>query len=174
MNLPDYQPLASNLDGAFSPAEAHGLLCGLLCGNPVLTAEDWLSAAARETDRASTLTAELGLLYESTVIQLDGPDFDLQLLLPDDEQPLDRRADALGYWCQGFLAGLGLGGVTDHDGLSDDVREFLSDAAEIARISFDAHEPDSDDEFAFTELVEYVRIGALLVRESLHGERRLH
>jgi len=46
------------------------------------------------------------------------------------------------------------------------VREYLADMAEISRV---AAEPDDEeaDEDAYTELVEYIRVGVLLCREHM-------
>lgn len=176
MSLPDYQPLARLLADQIEPAECHGLLCGMLCANPSLTIENWLAAASRETTHESNTLSELRRLFTVTLEQLDSEAFDLHLLLPLDEQPLSERATALGTWCQGFLAGLGLAGLSSLDELGDEVCEFLDDVSQIARVGFDHAAGDEDHEEAYSEIVEYLRIGVLLVHQSqrLRDSHRLH
>jgi uncharacterized protein YgfB (UPF0149 family) len=177
MPLPDYQSLARLLAYHIEPAECHGLLCGMLCADPSLTAENWLAAASRETTHASDTVSELRRLFTVTLDQLDSERFALHLLLPPDEQPLSERATTLGSWCQGFLAGLGLAGLDSLEAFDDEVREFIHDVSQIARVGFDHVTGDEDDEEAYSEIVEYVRIGVLLLHQSQrlrHHSHRLH
>lgn len=151
------------------PAEVHGLLCGLLCAEPGLAGEAWLSRL--ENELADGLTGEarnrLLELFAATVSRLDDPELSFYPLLPDDRMALSRRAEALGGWCQGFLAGLGLGGLQRGQALLPEVREFLEDLADIARVGFDTTHAAEEDEAAYMEIVEYVRIGVLLVSAAL-------
>ena len=95
-----------------------------------------------------------------------------QLLLPDDDDELDERTEALGDWCLGFVYGLAAGGLSEDSELPEDTRELLMDFIEISRASNDVGELDDDsdeeeDEHAFVEIVEYVRTGVLLINEEL-------
>ena len=72
----------------------------------------------------------LGELHKSW----SGMGLDFELLLPDDNELIEERADALGAWCGSFLVGLGLSGEISKDrNLSEDVRR-PEDLSEIARI----------------------------------------
>ena len=98
-------------------------------------------------------------------------------LLPDDDAPLRQRADALGAWCQGLLYGLGLGQADRRGQLSVESREFLRDATEIAQVGFETDEASEADETAYAEVVEYLRVGLLMVLEDLRrsvSPARLH
>jgi uncharacterized protein YgfB (UPF0149 family) len=90
------------------------------------------------------------------------------LLLPDDEANMSVRAESLGFWCQGFLTGLGLAGLSTVSGLPDEVQDFLSDISHIARVGFDGDNPDEEDEVAYTDIVEYLRMGVMLINQELH------
>ena len=79
---------------------------------------------------------------------------------------LDVRAEALGLWCQGFVSGLGTG-LGGQSGLSPEGEEFLRDLTEISRVGFDADSTDEADETAYAEIVEYVRVGVVLMGEEL-------
>lgn len=127
-------------------------------------------------DAQTRETADLAAsLYDETLHQLQDPELGFQLLLPDDAQPLSARAEALGDWCRGFLAGLGLAGVKQGQRLPEGVDEVLRDFAEISKVNFNL-EGSEEDETAYAEVVEYVRIGMLLVCQEFQpgGNTPLH
>lgn len=153
------------------PAECHGGLAGLLCATDTIDGEQWTQEllAQRTTDATPQVGDEataLRRLYEHTVDGLEDVDYGFTLLLPDEEQPLHERAEALSQWCQGFLWGLGLGGIQEQAKLPGDVNEVMQDMAEISRLNF-AAATGSNDETAYAEIVEYVRMAVLLIYEEL-------
>lgn len=152
-------------------SEVHGLLCGMLCINGSLNSEVWLNFVADEMPEDKSLTKDAqNLLLEllrTTLTQLKADGFNFTLLLPCDRTSLQRRTLSLGSWCQGFLTGLGLGGMQSGQALSAEVDEFLQDLLNIARVGFDTDDTREEDERAYTEIVEYVRIGVLLVEQEL-------
>jgi uncharacterized protein YgfB (UPF0149 family) len=161
------------LGGGLGAADLHGVLTGYLCaGGEQL--DELLRATALEhllnpgTD--ASVRETIASLFVATHAGLAAADFRFAPLLPDAERPLPERVRGLLEWCQGFLGGLGAGGLRDVQQLSAEGREVLSDLAEIARtrVGFDADE--EVDEQALAELVEYARMGALLLREDL-GKR---
>ena len=87
--------------------------------------------------------------------------------MPDDEASIDERAIALVDWCRGFLGGLGVSGADVDNGLGGEGGEVLSDLARIAATRFDAGDTAEDDEEAYAEVVEYVRVGVLLLHSVL-------
>ena len=91
--------------------------------------------------------------------------YSFQLLLPDDDETLLERGHALGAWVQGFNLGFGLQ-QKDKPVASEEVKEVLTDFAEIANLSNDMEE-DEDTEQAFFEINEYVRISSLLCFSEL-------
>ena len=93
-------------------------------------------------------------------------------LLPDDEQPLNGRANALALWCTGFLYGLGAGSISDLAALGGDVGEIVRDFTEISRATGDDAEGDESNEQAYAELVEFIRVAAQVVFEELLPLRR--
>jgi uncharacterized protein YgfB (UPF0149 family) len=88
-------------------------------------------------------------------------------LLPDDESPLNGRANALALWCTGFLYGLGTGHISDLEALNGDVGEIVRDFTEISRATGDDAEADESNEQAYAELVEFIRVAAQVVFEEL-------
>ncbi len=170
INQRPFERLTRLLD-PLDPAELHGLLCGLLCADADLDPERWLLHARNhlpdDVELAESVRDLLLKLFEYGAAQLDALDWSATPLLPDDDAPLSQRADALGIWCQGLLYGLGLGEVERRGELSAESREFLRDAAEIAQAGFEADEASEADETAYAEVVEYLRVGLLLVHQDL-------
>ncbi len=163
-------------------AEVHGSLCGLLCASEGVDAAAWAAGVLRGTmgapqDHSSPLgevraadQALLVQLHTQTVAQINDANYGFDLLLPEDDEPLVERAEALSQWCQGFLLGLGLGGIQDHNKLPGDAGEIIRDLADISRLGHSG-ESGEDEETAYAEIVEYVRMGVLLVFEELRPSR---
>jgi uncharacterized protein YgfB (UPF0149 family) len=155
-------------------AESHGLLCGLVCRESSHTAGDYLqhlSAMRLVIEPGDALHEALTEAWRSTVAQFEDEEFGFTLWLPDDDEPLEERTVALARWCSGFLAGLGSGGQLD--ALSEEAREAIGDLQDIARAELSAPPGDGpeseEDETAFAEIVEYVRVVALVLREDFRG-----
>lgn len=167
--------------GEVSPAEAQGLLLGLLC-----TARDdihgkWLDELVEAPESENdVLTREcvtlLRQLADITENQLNDENYELAFFVPDDEQSMTDRAVALLEWIQGFLYGLGLGGQQFVRSLSSNqiLEEGLKDLAELTRMDVAALEQgDDSQENALFEISEYVRVIALTAyqgRMSQGGE----
>ncbi len=170
----------SRLLAPLNPAELHGMLCGLLCAEPHLDRDRWLCHANALLDEDAELpdgARDLLLkLFEYGDAQLNTEDGMITPLLPEDATRLEQRTTALGVWCQGLLYGLGLGQVNRHGLLSEESQEFLRDAAEIAKVGFETDEASEVDEVAYAEIVEYLRVGLLLLQQDLHRPptSRLH
>ena len=172
MNYDALALVISKLGAQQEPAELHGTLTGLLCANGNAEAETWLKNLFPNAASGDLLGEEafdeLKALHETSRERLNATGCEFQLLLPDDDSDLDQRVHALGEWCQGFLVGLSLGGISDFKALPEDAREIAEDIVEIARAdssySFDGSE---EDEHAYAELVEYLRVGVLLINEEL-------
>lgn len=175
-----YKSLNEALAGTESqlhPSEAHGLVCGVLCGQAADTSslKEWV-AGTYSTPEAD---AAIDALYHHANTQLTAELFELMLYLPDDDDTdLAKRAEALTLWCQGFLIGLKLVGVVRQDVPYEEVKEAIADLEELAKMEYEAVVDSEEDETAYTELVEYVRIAALLIHDTLHhpmtGEKHDH
>ena len=176
-SLPDFQRTIRLSQGqldAAELAECHGLLCGLLCRETNGTASDFiyqLAAILLVVKPGADLEAVLTEVIESTKRQLEDEEFGFNLWLPDDEESLEERTIALAQWCSGYLAGLASGGQLD--ALSEEAKEAIEDLQQIARAELSAPVQGADeseeDEAAFAEIVEYVRVVALMMREDFRG-----
>ena len=158
-------------DADSGAAESHGLICGILCAAGTSDPALWLDhlLGAGNTDRAMAQSAQLLLteLYSETLLHLNDGDLGLVLLLPEDDTPLPLRSKALGEWCQGFLYGLALGGVREDGVRKGNVGEIMHDFYEISNTRFEHELTDEDEETAYAEIVEYVRMSVLLCHEEL-------
>ena len=106
-------------------------------------------------------------VFTATAPSFGEQGMEFEPLLPDDEQPLNGRANALALWCTGFLYGLGTGPISDLRRLSGDVGEIVRDFTEISRATGDDAEGDESNEQAYAELVEFIRVAAQVVFEEL-------
>ncbi len=138
--MPDFQHALllsrGNLDAA-ELAECHGVLCGLICRNGAVTPDDYLVQLATlqlVVDPGQSLAELFVEAHDSTIQQLADIDLGFNLWLPDDDQPLNERTDALAQWCTGFLAGIGLGG--ELPSLSEEATEALDDMRQIALAAY--------------------------------------
>jgi uncharacterized protein YgfB (UPF0149 family) len=148
-------------------SELQGSLTGYLCAGGEATAHNWVQRLALEPDEdAPDRQQLLERLFRQCRAQLDDPDLGFEPLLPDEQQPLSQRADALVDWCRGFLGGIGLAGVKADGGLSDDGAEILRDFGTIAASRFD-YEDVEEDESALAEVLEFVRVAVLLLHTEL-------
>lgn len=151
------------LGGDSHPSELHGILCGTFAAGSQPGVETWfrqVSAMLDDQELDSRFQDLLLRMYQVTLQKLDQSDFSIALLLPDDDEALERRTEALGYWCQGFL--FGFGEVIGSKPLSQEVEGVLGDFSEIAQIQPEADDSD-ESERLFIEVSEYVRMNLLTI-----------
>lgn len=166
--MPSYQTLSTFLQKnalPFDASEAHGLFCGLLCGTTA-SQPQWQEILLKDQDPEID-TELLQALYAWTMQKLSDFDLEFQLLLPADKKPLPSRAEALTLWCQGFLTGLKFAHVSLKS-KNQDVLEALKDISEIAKMNYEevAANNENEDESAYVELVEYVRVAVLMIYQE--------
>jgi len=161
LNFDDIANVLAPLGTLNSPSELHGLLCGKLAGGAQLTEISWLLDAVEFLDFIAAPDEQvrhaLSRLFHSTNSQLQG-EFNLKLMLPDDDNQLSERARALSEWCHGFLSGFG---SVDHQGkreISEEAEEMLQDLASIVQIQVDDEEDEPSAEADYMEVTEYVRV----------------
>lgn len=171
---PAFSQLEASLQQAnvsMSPAESHGLLCGMLCAAGRLNAGQWLNEVFEDAHTDGRVVedcrSELLNLADVTVNQLNDPALEFALLLPDDDESLNYRAAALIDWSRNYLYGLALGGLADPADLPGDVAEIINDLSEISRADAEGGDEGNEAENALEEIIEYVRMGVLLVNEEL-------
>lgn len=168
----DFEDVARSLAGAGSTvhaAEAHGCLCGALCVRRSYERAEWFDEILPEATVGEE--SALAQLRDQTAAALAGDELAFQPLLPDDEQPLPDRVEALGVWCQGFLYGFGAAGTANRASLPEDVTEVLGDFAQMSHAGAVGAEALEVEEEAYAELVEFLRVGVQLVFDELAALR---
>lgn len=176
--LPDGAALARALRDAglaVDAPELHGALCGYVAGGGRADGADWLQRLQVDDGSADRDDDTLATLRAATLAQFAGNPGELELLLPDDDTPLGERVDALLAWCRGFLGGFGLS-AAPVAGLSAESSEALADLGHIAASEFGCNDTEEDED-AFVEIVEFVRVVPLLIHADCVGggrRRRVH
>ncbi|MBJ90796.1 MAG: hypothetical protein CMO98_13160 [Woeseia sp.] len=180
VNHNELEILLSRCGSRRNPGEVHGLLCSCLAVAGIDGAGEWLVQVLEATDPNSAARAECELmlddLYATTWRQLVERQSEFQLLLPDDMDSTAARAEAMGRWCEGFLNGLISHKKSEElkDRLvAEPLADIISDIVEIARATTDEDAEAEEEENAYTELVEYLRVAAQLAYEELAEFRSL-
>lgn len=168
-----YDDLADALSRLGYPqdaAEYHGALCGALC---VREPEDVdpmgvLQREGKSADGEQAAAATLHQLRGESANAFTGGEMTFAPLLPDDEEGLPRRVEALSAWCEGFLFGLASGKPLNMKGCSAELKEIVRDFTEFTHAGIGDDEDEEIEESAYAELVEYIRVGAQLIYMELH------
>jgi len=178
MTIPTFQETQDALRRAnvlVDAAECHGSLCGLLSGGKAALKQQWLNQTLEDSDPANAAAIEcrrlLDRLWNETHEALIGQEFAFAPLLPEFDDDLADRVAALTEWCDGFMYGLGLAEVASFEKLPPDVAEVLRDFADIGRGDLALGEDAEEDELAYMELSEYLRVGTQLVHDELNPVR---
>jgi uncharacterized protein YgfB (UPF0149 family) len=159
---------------SWNAGQVHGLLCSRLSVAGADGATRWFAQVLEETDPNNASRGEceamLDALCAITWRQLVERQSEFELLLPGDEDPTALRAESMGQWCEGFLHGL----VSEKRSedlkkrLSDDpLADIIRDMLHITRATAAEDEDAEEEEKAFVELVEYLRVAAQLTYEEL-------
>ncbi len=153
-------------------SECHGVLCGLLCVTRQFPEERWLNEVLEPGESGGPESARCTKMLRSTrretERQLEDQQFEFEPMLPDEEVSLMQRGAALARWCRGFLYGLAVGGLDDSVSTSEDVREILTDLSEFTRLDVSELQDGTNAlESDYAELVEYVRVGVMLIHTEL-------
>lgn len=169
--MPGYNELNQLLNQqgvGLTAAEMHGLIGGMLCGGNKDTS--WQPLLHDLTNEGLAFGHELAealrKLHAATSDALEDDGFQFQLFLPDsDETTVFERADAMAGWVNHFLLGLG---VTQPklDKVTGETGEAIDDLRNIAQLGYEEDEDQEELEMSLEEIVEYVRIAALLCHDT--------
>ena len=160
-------------------SEAHGIITGLVTGQPDIDLETlWFHWAPLNLDHAMSVDdpanpkaaflPHLEAALQTLQSALQSTELAFDALVPAQDQSLAQRTDGLAHWCGGFLAGFGASGASIQD---QEAQEALTLIGEIARASSESENDPNDQEEedrALNELMEFVKVAVLL----LHDERR--
>ncbi len=159
--------LLARVDAEALAAECHGFLCAQICVtgqvNDILW-KDFLDVQSEDDELIEACYEEVKSMAETIMEQLHSAEFGLELLLPDDDASLALRTEALVNWCHGFLNGFGLSDTVNDAEISAESEEVLEDFTQICRLG--VGEEEAGDEESLMEIIEYARMGALLIFEE--------
>ncbi len=171
INYLQMESLLRRADCQYSAGEIQGVACGLLAVN--LNSDDklWLGQVFPDYDPQNVLQQDIANELKKQIqllrTQMQDSNLEFGLLLPDDDEALEDRVDAMQEWTQGFLMGVSLAGLKDFTTLPEDSKELMADFVEISSAGqFDTEEQEESEE-AFIHIVEYLRMGVLLIAEEL-------
>ncbi len=169
--MPDYNDVDQLLNQqgvGLTPAEMHGLISGLLCGGN--TDSSWQPLVHDLTNEGLAFGHELAQalrnMHSAISDSLDDDGFLFQLYLPEgDAVSVFDRADALAGWVNHFLLGLGVS-QPKLDKVKDETGEAIDDLRNIAQLGYDEDEDQEELEMSLEEIIEYVRVAALLCHDT--------
>lgn len=151
----------SELDSSESTSSAHGLLCGLLCGEKTAYYAHWIDEILLNSSQDLSDHKTLKALFAQTQTELEEGQFSITVLI-DDNADTNTQAQQLAQWSSGFLVGLGLANSQTQD---KDALEAIRDIANFARFS-DALTDDEDDQNDFYTVFEHIKVATLLVYQD--------
>jgi uncharacterized protein YgfB (UPF0149 family) len=148
-----------DLPPGVNPSLLHGTVCGMLCGAPAQAIYAYRRALIDLLDEAAEVDDdELARFIEYAADDLAAPDLGFAPLLPDDDQAITDRVDALAQWSAGFVAGFEeVGGDLD-----EEAADALEDIARIADVGADV----DDDEFDYFSVAEHLKVAVLTVHDA--------
>ncbi len=156
-------------------SEVHGIIAGAIV-NHLKSGQtpDMLKLiepnANQSDSRFSNLSAKVHELYRETSDMLFGDAESFDLLLPNDDERLDWRTDELAAWCKGYVLGLLHNDSFSIDQLPSNGPEIVRDFIDISEAAAGSADEDEED-WALTELHEYVKVGSQLVFEFVYAEK---
>jgi uncharacterized protein YgfB (UPF0149 family) len=175
-NIPEYQQVADAilLSGSeLLPSEWQGLILGSICYHLKTGIEPDLGAlmfdAKNDSEGKQSLMELTFSAYRAIMEELLSADDILELMMPDDDEPIDYRTEAMAAWCQGYTLGLLQKEKFSIDQLPADAAEFTRDAMDMSQASLG--EDEQENERALMEVVEFLRVGAQLSFELIYAEQ---
>lgn len=175
LRLPDYQTFSDSiavLSLPLSSSELHGTLCGYLCADASHKGEAYLQALMLSHPHESKKAAFLSLfdVYAISQQQIQHLDFQFEMMLPPEHEPLIERARAFGEWCEGFSQALVMAGI-DHEQIpAQETWDAIQHISEFAQLDYESLHMDNDEEKALIDVSEYTRMAVL----SIHTDIKKH
>ncbi|KGP62981.1 hypothetical protein EP47_02705 [Legionella norrlandica] len=175
LHLPKYDDFIQSisiLSLGISGSELHGMMCGYLCAGADGQGEAYIRALLNNKKDAESRNALLAMfsVFSISQQQINNFDFEFEMLLPDDEEPLVVRAQAFSEWCEGFTQSLTIAGIGLEQFSEEDSQDALQHLIEFAELDCESLEVGEEDEKALMEVSEYTRMAVL----RLHSDLVMH
>lgn len=161
-----FERWSADLEQAFvmaSAAELHGLISGLLSGGLSAQSKDFLAVLYDFLNDGQALPhalkTDVQQLIENTARCLESGEYDFALLLPNDDDALAERLEAMVEWTQAFLVGFAVQ-QTDLSLMSEDVREAIEQLTEVTKLDIATNDDSSaaENEDAYFMVLEHIRL----------------
>ncbi|USD38105.1 MULTISPECIES: UPF0149 family protein [Ferrimonas] len=162
------------------PSEFHGLMTGLVCGGIRLDKRGWQKSFLELANDGQPFSGELEQVMKDVYRCIDNglsedPEVPFQPLLPDEDEALSERLEALIEWIQSFFLGLARL-QPSFNTVKGELGEMLGDLREITQVEFDVEDNQENAE-GFSVLVDHVVDTCwkcLLEFGTLPGDKTLH
>lgn len=177
LHLPDYADFAAAiaiLTPHISVSSLHGMMCGYLCAGNDSQGEAYLRALLHNKKDESSRNALLAMftVFSISQQQINGFDFEFEMLLPHEEESLPVRAQAFSEWCEGFIQALTLSGVSINQLDEEEAQDALQHLTEFADLDCDSLDIDEEDERALMEVSEYARMAVIRLYSDLSSRTK--
>jgi uncharacterized protein len=164
------QKLLNSMNSDVGACELHGVISGLICAGTPEVSVDWITGFFEAWPVDDLLAQEareiIGQLYYASRHHITQNEFTFMPLLPEDDQSIVERAKGLSEWCDGFMYGLALAGVTEN-GLTGEVKEAIQDLSHFTQLDYGELETGEATEMAYVELQEFLKVVTLMMWEEL-------
>ena len=143
--------------------QLHGILSGCLVAGAPHQAENYLRSLILNRTGPDVREATNTLFSLITITQgwLTNFGFEFNLLLPDDTCLLPERLESFACWCQGFMKGLDMADLSVDEIDNEDVLEAIGHIDDFSDMDATDFDYEEDDEKAYFEITEYVRLSVL-------------
>jgi len=166
-----WQQLNSSLNMAelgAGASEAHGIVCGLICGGVNLEDGSWYGAfndlmndgIAQPID----LKKQLQALFDTSANEFVAGEYQVKLLLNEDGS-IGDLAQSLAQWTGSFMAGFAIGNESGKK-LNKEIKEALNDLSQISQLDSDI-EDNEESAKLLEDISEYVRMTAMMCYSEL-------
>ena len=172
MTTPTYTDIEEALSCSrhfVTPAELHGILCGIVCSGSTEWEEgehSLLSLEYKDNVDTVAINQTLQALFKQTLHKIQSFELDFDLLLPSDDEPLSVRASEFGKWSEGFIFGMNLSDPPVYQDPSE-VDSILDSLKQTAEIEFEQLSFDEEDEAFFVEIVSFAKMAVFSIYQEL-------
>ena len=158
--------------------ETHGGICSQICFQsdhfeefvPLDNSDDDATVSVQ----IATYRKALKKIIERDLNKLKDGDLSFELIIPDESNSIQERAEALSIWCQGFIDGFSFL-FTEHDFKIDQAEkkesfEIIEDFTQISTLDSHSISEEVDEELALIELIEFVRLSVQMIYDEFRSD----
>lgn len=169
-NFKQINKLLQEMGLSTSASEIHGHLCGQLSTGIFEQAMEYMKNLIESVDilKFEKQIKQLITIVDISIKQLTSVSFEFHLLVPDDETALQDRASSLSAWCQGYTDALLHADVDIESIAQEEIRDAFFHITEIASLDDTYDTVTEEDEKAYAEIYEYVRMAAMMIYTELN------